>query len=73
MLALATAGAPMSANLEKPLQIVRGKRTADGTWRLEKSLNGQMWADVEHKGQPSKWITLFARIVLDHFESDRHS
>jgi hypothetical protein len=26
-----------------------------------------MWADVEVKGQPSKWITLHALIVLDHF------
>jgi hypothetical protein len=34
---------------------------------MDKSLNGQMWADVEVKGKPSKWITLFALIVLDHF------
>ena len=67
MVALATAGVPMHAALEKPLQLVRDKRTASGVWRLEKSLNGQMWVDVEVKGQPSKWITLFALIVLDHF------
>jgi hypothetical protein len=67
MVALATAGAPMTAALEKPLQIIRDKRTADGVWVLEKSLNGQMWVDVEVKGQPSKWITLFALMVLDHF------
>lgn len=34
---------------------------------LAKSLNGQMLVDVEVKGQPSKWITLFATMVLDHF------
>jgi hypothetical protein len=67
MVALATVGTPMSDTLEKPLQVIRDKRTADGVWRLEKSLNGQMWVDVEVKGQPSKWITLFALIVLDHF------
>jgi hypothetical protein len=67
MFALATAGVPMSEALEKPLQVIRDKRTADGVWRLEKSLNGQMWVDVEVKGQPSKWITLFAMIVLDRF------
>jgi hypothetical protein len=27
-----------------------------------------MWADVEVKGQPSKWITYFALLVLDHFQ-----
>lgn len=68
MLALATAGAPMSEGLERPLEVIGDKRTADGVWILEKSLNGQMWADVEVKGEPSKWITLFALLVLDHFQ-----
>jgi hypothetical protein len=67
MVALAAVGVPMGEALKKPLQIVRDKRTADGVWRLEKSLNGKMWMDVEVKGQPSKWITLFALMVLDHF------
>ena len=71
MVALVSVGVPLSgktrAALEKPLQVVRDKRTADGVWALEKSFNGKMWADVEVKGQPSKWITLFATIVLDHF------
>ena len=67
MVALDTVGAPMSQALERPLQVIRDKRADDGVWRLEKSLNGQMWVDVEVKGQPSKWITLFALLVLDHF------
>jgi hypothetical protein len=67
MVALATVGTPMDEALEKPLQLIRDKRTADGVWRMEKSLNGQMWADVEIKGEPSKWITYFALLVLDHF------
>ena len=53
MVALATVGTPMTDALEKPLQVIRDKRTADGVWILEKSLNGQMWVDVEVKGQPS--------------------
>ena len=67
MFALATVGTPMRAGLDKPLQVILDKRGTDGLWRLEKSLNGQMWVDVEVKKQPSKWITLFALIVLDHF------
>ena len=67
MVALVTAGVPMSAALEKPLQVIRDRRMDDGVWRMEKSLNGQMWADVEVKGQPSKWITFSALMVLDHF------
>ena len=67
--ALAIVNTPMSPSLEKPLQVILDKRGADGHWRLEKSLNGQMWVDVEVKGQPSKWITYFALAVLDHFYS----
>lgn len=67
MLALATVGVPMNDKLDKPLQIIRDRRTADGVWLLDKSFNGQMWTDVEAKGQPSKWITLFALAVLAHF------
>ena len=68
MLALASVSTPMCADLEKPLQIIRDKRSADGVWHLDRTYNGKMWVDVEVKGQPSKWITLFALIVLDHFE-----
>ena len=68
MVALAAVGTSMTDRLEKPLQVIRDKRTADGAWRLEKSLNGQMWADVETKGEPSKWLTLQALVVLDHFQ-----
>jgi hypothetical protein len=67
MYALTIAGTPMSKKLELPLQIIRDKRNADGVWIMDKSLNGQMWANVEVKSKPSKWITLFALIVLDHF------
>jgi hypothetical protein len=69
MVALATAGAPMNEKLERPLHVIRDKRTAEGVWLLEKSLNGRMWADVEVKGKPSKWLTFFALFVLDHIGS----
>jgi hypothetical protein len=67
MLALAAAGVSVSESLEKPLQVIRDKRTADGVWLLERTLNGKMWADVEVKKKPSKWITLRALMVLDHY------
>ncbi len=31
---------------------------------MEYSYNGKMWADVEVKGQPSKWVTLRALRVI---------
>ena len=43
------------------------RRTADKQmrWVLKNSFNGKMLADVESKGQPSKWLTLRALQVLD--------
>ena len=46
---------------------IEKKRGKDGRWKLDDSLNGKMLADVERKGEPSKWITLRAMIVLKHF------
>jgi len=67
LLALATIGTPMSPALEEALRVVQESRSEEGTWKLENSLNGKMWADVEQKGQPSKWLTLAALRVLQHF------
>lgn len=68
MYSLACLGIPMHPNLEKPLQIIKDKMTNNGKWIMENSLNGKMWVDVEEKGKPSKWLTYFALLVLDHFE-----
>jgi len=67
LFALAQINTPMSSALEEPLRIVRSEMSEQGTWRLENSLNGKMWADVEEKGKPSKWLTLTALRVLAHF------
>ncbi len=68
LFALSRVDTPMNSALEGALDIVREKRTDEGTWKLENSLNGKMWADVEEKGKPSKWLTLTALRVLAHFE-----
>ncbi len=34
------------------------KQDGQGRWKLENSLNGKMWIDIEKRGKPSKWITL---------------
>jgi hypothetical protein len=67
MYALARVDTPMTPNLQKPLQIITQKMAPDGTWKMENSLNGKMWVDVEEKGEPSKWLTYFALCVLNHF------
>lgn len=68
MYALALLETPMTPQLKRPLEIIRDKMTPDGKWLMENSLNGKMWADVEEKGKPSKWITYFALYVQNHFK-----
>ncbi len=69
MYALALLGVPMTAELERPLEVIRQKMRADGAWILENSLNGKMLADVEAVGKPSKWLTYFGCYTLAHFET----
>jgi len=52
--------------LANALQLILSKQDAQGRWKLENSLHGKMWADIEKKGKPSKWVTLRALRVLKH-------
>jgi hypothetical protein len=63
-LALAEAGRARDPRLMPAIELILSKRDADGRWALKHSLNGKMWADVEVKGKPSKWVTLRALRVL---------
>ncbi|MCG8342267.1 MAG: hypothetical protein MI684_05455 [Chlorobiales bacterium] len=71
MYALALLETQMTPQLKRPLEIIRDKMTPDGKWVMENSLNGKMWADVEEKGKPSKWITFFALYVQGHFNMEQ--
>jgi hypothetical protein len=46
------------------LAVLRSKQTPEGTWVLESTPAGRMQADLEKKGQPSKWVTLQALCAL---------
>jgi len=50
--------------LAKVFELFLNKQDSQGRWKLENSLNGKMWVDIERKGQPSKWITLRVLRVL---------
>jgi len=50
--------------LDAAFDLLLRKRDADGRWRMESSINGKTWTDVEQKGQPSKWVTLRALTVI---------
>lgn len=50
--------------LSEARQLILSKQDARGRWKLENSLNKKMWADIEAKGKPSKWVTLRALCLL---------
>lgn len=50
--------------LTDALRLTLSKQDSLGRWKMETSLNGKMWADIEAKGKPSKWVTLQAVQML---------
>ncbi len=62
--ALGEAGCGGDPRLDGALDLVLSKQDGEGRWKMEYSYHGKMWADVEKKGKPSKWVTLRALRVL---------
>ena len=61
---LAGLGHARDPRLANAIEFMLSKQDAQGRWKLEHTLNGKMWADIEQKGKPSKWVTLRALRVL---------
>jgi hypothetical protein len=54
--------------MEDALAVLREKQPSEGKWVLESTPYGRMQANLEKKGQPSKWVTLKALWVLERYE-----
>jgi len=67
LLALASAGETRGPEYEPALDSVRRGADARMRWKLKNTLNGKMLADVEVKGEPSKWVTWRALRALAAF------
>ncbi len=67
--ALTALGEPHCTEYDLALDAVRSAADDQWRWALRNSFNGKMLADVEKKGQPSKWLTLRALQVLQHFDA----
>jgi hypothetical protein len=61
---LADLGYGARPELTDALKLTVYKQDGLGRWKMEFSLNGKMWANIEAKGQPSKWVTLQAVQML---------
>ncbi len=63
--ALMRVGEPVQPEYDAALDLVRKTADKQMRWTLKNTFNGKMLADVEAKGQPSKWLTLRALQVLE--------
>ncbi len=55
--------------MQDAIDLLTSKQNKSGRWIMEQSLNGRMHANIEQKGEESKWITLYALKVLKNFYS----
>jgi len=66
---LRSAGVRPEPRMAEAVEIVRGRRHADGRWRLEGSCDEALALPfVETVGEPSRWITLRALRVLRWYD-----
>ena len=63
--ALMRVGETPRPEYEPAIELVRKSADKQMRWTLRNTFNGKMLADVETKGQPSKWLTLRALQVLE--------
>jgi len=61
---LARLGHARDSRLANAIEFALSKQDEQGRWKLEHTLNGKMWVDIEQRGKPSKWVTLRALRVL---------
>jgi len=59
--------------LDAAVELVRTAQDEEGRWALHYHYTGKTWADVETKGQPSKWVTLRSLRVLKRVANARAS
>jgi hypothetical protein len=58
------------ARIADAVDVLLSKRRKDGTWPLQAKHPGKTHFDMEEGGGPSRWNTLRALRVLNHFEKD---
>ena len=57
------------SRMQEAADLIVSKQDAEGRWKLESTFNGKTQTIIEHKSEPSKWITLKALTALKHYYS----
>lgn len=58
---------PWNDRMQPAMDILMKKRNKDGTWNVQAKLPGELHFEMEKAGKPSRWNTLRALRVLNHF------
>lgn len=61
------AGAPYDTRMDEAIEVLQKKRRADNTWPLQARHPGRTHFEMEAVGKSSRWNTLRALRVLEHF------
>jgi hypothetical protein len=54
--------------LQDAIELLNGRRGADGTWPVQYKYSGKVFFNMEQVGKPSRWNTLRALRVLQWWE-----
>ncbi|MGC1389616.1 MAG: hypothetical protein WA816_01130 [Bacteroidales bacterium] len=65
-----SAGVGFDNRISDALEVLMSKRRSDKTWPLQSRHNGLIHFDMEQPGRASRWNTLRALRVLNHFDLD---
>lgn len=60
-------GADYDSRMDDAIDVLKQKMRTDGTWPVQAKHAGQVHFDMEQTGKPSRWNTLRALRVLEHF------
>jgi hypothetical protein len=58
---------PYDPRMDSALDILKSKQRKDRTWPLQAKHPGEVHFDMEKSGGPSRWNTLRASRVLNHY------
>ncbi len=67
------AGGKWDERMEKAINVIQKKRKNNGIWNLQAAHPGQVHFIMEEAGKPSRWNTLRAMRVLEHFNIDKQN
>lgn len=62
------AGIKWDNRMNAAIDVLKSKRTIEGTWNMQTAHSGKVHFTMEKAGKPSRWNTLRALRVMKHFE-----